>query len=548
MGYVLGMDVGVSLTAHATVPVDGPLGSGVGGGVVRSVVALSAEGVLLAGGDVATAGSSARAVTAGFVERLGDPTPVMISGTPYGVEALIGQLVSSILRASRTEFGASPDAVVFAHADGVGEYRTGLLTEAARLAGVPLTLIATVSHSDALSALNAAGLEVADELQIATGAALVVRDRRAEAAAVAPDPSTGIGTSGVIAGGAAATAGGAVFGASVLGDATAAAPGTTAGVGYTGTPLTAPGTGYTGTPLTTPGTGYTGTPLNPPGTGYEGKPLNPPGSGYEGTPLTTADADPVAPGSAKVRSRRLPLIIAAVAVVVVGAGTAIALTNSSDSSSAPATTSPLVIDTIAATNPTDTTDTTDTTGTIAATDPTFDPAVAAPPTTAPDTSATCAIGTWTIQNDSIETIFEQVATAYWSTFNVALDFTGLVAGQSAGGAQLDIAADGTWTLTYGNWATTLAGPAGSIINYDHSLGGVEVSQATLGDDGSITFSSISTATRATLLTYADGRQAEIDQFAAPAALTGTGSFICSGNQLSLQLDASPKPIVMDRAS
>ena len=524
MGYVLGMDVGVSQTAHATVPVDGPLESGVGGGVVRSVVALSAEGVLLAGGDVATAGSSARAVTAGFVERLGDPTPVMISGTPYGVEALIGQLVSSILRASRTEFGASPDAVVFAHADGVDEYRTGLLTEAARLAGVPLADIATVSHSDAMSALNAARLDVADDLQIATGAALVVRDRRAEAAAVAPDPSTGIGTSGVIVGGAAATAGGAVLGASMLGDATAAAPGTTAGVGYTGTPLTAPGTGYTGTPLTTPGTGYTG------------------------TPLTTADADPVAPGSAKVRSRRLPLIIAAVAVVVVGAGTAIALTNSSDSSSAPATTSPLVIDTIAATNPTDTTDTTDTTGTIAATDPTFDPAVAAPPTTAPDTSATCAIGTWTIQNDSIETIFEQVATAYWSTFNVALDFTGLVAGQSAGGAQLDIAADGTWTLTYGNWATTLAGPAGSIINYDHSLGGVEVSQATLGDDGSITFSSISTATRATLLTYADGRQAEIDQFAAPAALTGTGSFICSGNQLSLQLDASPKPIVMDRAS
>ena len=345
MGYVLGIDVGESQTAHATIEVDGPISTAIHGGVTASAVALSSDGRAVAEAEASGSDpSEIRSVAREFVGRLGDPTPIMIGGSPYGIESLIGLLMASIMRSVQQSRGAAPGLVALAHDDDLDVYRSGLLVEAARLAGLPLDTVVLVTHSEARAALSAAGSDVAVDVHaewaIAAGAALIALDRL-----VAPEPDTphlpaaALGAAGGVTG-----AGGAALGATVLGDAAAAAPTAAApGIGFTGTPLSAPGAGYTGTSLSTPGAGYTGTPVSTPGAGYTGTPL-------EGSPQT-ASVDAPASGSVRptprVRPRlpRIPVMVAAAAaVVVVGAATAVALHDSGTPSAAPVASTTIVRD------------------------------------------------------------------------------------------------------------------------------------------------------------------------------------------------------------
>lgn len=527
MAFVLGIDVGTGQTAHATVQTDGPVGAGVRGGAIASAVALAAAGGLVAGSDVI---DGATGLTSGFVERLGDPAPVMIDGTPYGVESLVGVLVSTILRVTSADHGEPPLAVAFAHVDGLDDYRTGLLIEATRLAGVPVADVALVSHSEALAALRAAGIDVAPELQIATGAALVERARRAEAAAASSEPPTG--TLGIVAGGAAA-AGGVALGASVLGDATSAAPTAAAGAAYTGTPMTPTGAAYSGTPLTSSGAAYGGTPLTTSGAGYTGTPIATSGAAYEGTSLTPDDSGK-RPG--KLRPRRLPIIAGAVAVVAIAAGAAIAMSSNDDPSASPATT-PIAV---ATTPPADT-----------ATTP------VAPATTVAS-PANCATGTWTVPNESVETIFEAHYLIYENAFAQSVgagpetfrSFSQVQPGAASGSVHADIAADGTWTITYDEWTMFFTDPvsADRVDEDDHSLSGVETAHTEIGDDDSIVFTPISSSGSGLFHSIFRFHGEEIESFSLAAAFTGEGTITCSGDQMTLQLDSLPSPLLLDRSA
>ncbi len=369
MTYGLGIDVGASTTAWATVHDDHVSGTdqdSTHGGVIASVVAVSSDGRMVAGNQVARAGADVSAVTGGFVGHLGETVPIMVTGTPYGVESLIGHLVGSVLLdACESSGDARPGVIGLAHSDDLDDYRSGLLVEAARLAGVPIVDLELVTYSQARSAVAATSLTVVDELLLATGAAIVARSRRPATSAFAP-PSTGGGVLGAAAGGAAL--GGGVVGAVLAsGTATAATVSTAApAVGYAGTPLAAPGAtaagGYAGTPLSAPGAtaGYGGTPLAAPGTtaggGYAGTPLSAPnpGAGYTGTPLN-APAPPQPQPQAvehavghhaprgksllRGRPRGLHWIAGAAAVVVVAGGAAVIVSNGHESSSAPVTSS-----------------------------------------------------------------------------------------------------------------------------------------------------------------------------------------------------------------
>ena len=94
MTYRLGIDIGSSQTVWATVARDGAQAQTVDGGTVESVVALTG-GRLVAGADVTNADpSTLEHVTRDFAQHLGDAAPMMIGGTPYGVESLVGQLVA----------------------------------------------------------------------------------------------------------------------------------------------------------------------------------------------------------------------------------------------------------------------------------------------------------------------------------------------------------------------------------------------------------------------------------------------------------------------
>ena len=71
-----------------------------------------------------------------FKRRLGDPTPFLLGGTPYGAEALTGHLLREIVEKVAEQLGDRPSRVVLTHPASYGEYKRGYLEEAARLAGV----------------------------------------------------------------------------------------------------------------------------------------------------------------------------------------------------------------------------------------------------------------------------------------------------------------------------------------------------------------------------------------------------------------------------
>ncbi len=361
----LGVDVGISSTAWAVVGDT----EAITGGTVASTVGLAADGELRGGVEIDTAGPSIVNVTTGFFERLGDVAPVVVGGTPYGVEALIGRVLNAVLDATLASQGVAPAVVALSHPDEMDEYRTGLLAEAARLAGIPMSQLRLVSHTQARANLATSGVEVAARLGIAAGAALTARSSRAEVPAVptsAPGGST-LGRVGIAAGSAAAGGGVGVVGVSSIGGAEAVTPvassaTASAGAGYAGTPAGASGVGYTGMPLPAPGTGYGGVPVDGPIGGYAGTALPTPsvGGGYVGTPLPTpsvggAGVPPAGGPSVVPRARPLPVVLAVVASVVVVVGVAVAVFARGDSSdsgaaAAVATSAVAPVDTGAATS------------------------------------------------------------------------------------------------------------------------------------------------------------------------------------------------------
>ncbi len=139
MSYQLGMDLGTTYSAAAVAESDSAeifqLGTSMA--PIPSVVLLRDDGTVLTGEaaqrrSLFESGRTARE----FKRRFGDPTPYLLGGTPYGVEALTGHLMASIVDRVATERGEQPGVVVLAHPAAYGPYKLGFLEDAARLAGV----------------------------------------------------------------------------------------------------------------------------------------------------------------------------------------------------------------------------------------------------------------------------------------------------------------------------------------------------------------------------------------------------------------------------
>jgi actin-like ATPase involved in cell morphogenesis len=71
-----------------------------------------------------------------FKRRLGDETPYLLGGAPYGAEALMGRLLADVVGTATERLGAAPDEVVLTHPATWGAYKTDLLHEAGRVAGL----------------------------------------------------------------------------------------------------------------------------------------------------------------------------------------------------------------------------------------------------------------------------------------------------------------------------------------------------------------------------------------------------------------------------
>lgn len=154
----------------------------------------------------------------GFVETLGRPEPFIVSGAPYGAEALVAQLLRSAVDGSSTT--AEADGVALVFRDDTNPYQLDLLAQAARLAGVGEVhfVPASVAVAHARSGTNGSAL--------AEGAALWLlhSDRRQAGGAPVPTGTSAAHRSVLIGAGAAASAGAVGAGATAAATPSGAVP------------------------------------------------------------------------------------------------------------------------------------------------------------------------------------------------------------------------------------------------------------------------------------------------------------------------------------
>lgn len=520
MAYRIGIEVGSEQTSWATIGRDGSGPERVDGGVIESVVGL-VDGEVVVGEDAADPGS-VQEVTRGFVQRLGESEAVMLGGTPYGVEALIGRLIAAAVRKATQQLGSAPGGVVIVHDDGLDEFRVGLLTEAARLAGIPVADVVMVSRSESLAVSPETGAPAASAGSQAAGGAARLGWTLHPGPIAAAAGSVGATELGI----AAAGAGGAAVAATALGEGMASASAVltpTAGAGPAGTPLSAPaGAGPTGSPLSAPaGAGPSGSPLTPPA-GPAGTPLTPP-AGPTGSPL-----EPVpTPGHSGIpgvlkRPRKIPMIIGAGVAAVAVATTIVLATNDDDSSStSPSTT---VVAEPGVTVPTSITD---------ATADTTIPAVV-------PNAAVCVQGEWTMRNDTFAEFFAS---------NIAAAGEGeIIATGVSGSVMIDVAPDGTWTITYIAWSVSASMPSvGAEVSI--VIDGTDVSMGTFNDDGTYGFSGVSEGTTMSFNATMNGMDFPMPPLdRSTQVIDGSGSFTCAGDELMLTVSSSAGggSFIMDR--
>ncbi|GAA1326320.1 Hsp70 family protein [Pseudonocardia xinjiangensis] len=163
MGYNLGVDLGTTFVAAAIANESRVEMFTLGDRTVvtPAVVYLREDGTLVSG-DAAgrRAVSSPDRIGREFKRRLGDPTPVVLGGTPYPVTTLLGTLLHDVVtRVTETE-GTKPDSVVLTHPANWGPFRRELFDEVPQVAG--LTAPRTVTEPEAAAAHYAASRHLTD--------------------------------------------------------------------------------------------------------------------------------------------------------------------------------------------------------------------------------------------------------------------------------------------------------------------------------------------------------------------------------------------------
>ncbi len=146
MRYGLGIDLGTSFTAAAVHSAGGtrmvPLSPQV---TVPSVAYASPDGTLLTGTaaeEAARDGDLGRLAT-GFKRRIGDPTPLVLGGTPYSPDALMAAQLRDVVDAVTRAQGGPPETVVLTCPAVWGPYRREHFAEVPRLAGLPACHVMT---------------------------------------------------------------------------------------------------------------------------------------------------------------------------------------------------------------------------------------------------------------------------------------------------------------------------------------------------------------------------------------------------------------------
>jgi len=171
LAYVLGIDLGTSYSA-AAIDGDGKteifqLGSRAA--VIPSIVVLRADGEVLTGEAAERRAQTEPSRTAReFKRRLGDPTPLILGGTPYGAESITGLLLKAIVERVVEQRGEAPSLVAITHPASYGPYKLDLLQQAVRQADIGPTVF--------ISEPEAAALHYAAQERVDAGTIVAVYD------------------------------------------------------------------------------------------------------------------------------------------------------------------------------------------------------------------------------------------------------------------------------------------------------------------------------------------------------------------------------------
>ena len=159
MGYDLGVDLGTTYTA-AAVYRNGTaqiVELGNRSATIPSVVFLTEQGELLTG-EAANrrASTEPSRVAREFKRRTGDPTPLLLGGSPHSAESLSARLLEWVIARVIEREGSAPDRIAVTHPANWGPYKLDLLHQAFRLAG--LEDVVTLTEPEA-AAIHYATLE-----------------------------------------------------------------------------------------------------------------------------------------------------------------------------------------------------------------------------------------------------------------------------------------------------------------------------------------------------------------------------------------------------
>ncbi|HMG41499.1 MAG TPA: Hsp70 family protein [Acidimicrobiales bacterium] len=136
MTYHLGVDLGTTYTA-AAIARDGralPATLGSRSVAIPSVVYLGSGGDELLVGEAAArrAVSEPSRVAREFKRRVGDPTPILLGGSPIAAELLMARLLRWVVGQVASTEGSSPASLAVTHPANWGEYKLDLLRQAIR--------------------------------------------------------------------------------------------------------------------------------------------------------------------------------------------------------------------------------------------------------------------------------------------------------------------------------------------------------------------------------------------------------------------------------
>lgn len=142
--YQLGIDLGTTYTAAATAR-EGQVeiaGLGNRAAAIPSVIYLAADGTVLTGETADRRGpSEPDRVAREFKRRLGDPTPLLLGGTPRSAEALTAELLRAVVAKVAELEGGPAEHLAITHPANWGPYKQDLLVQAIRMAGVSATTL-----------------------------------------------------------------------------------------------------------------------------------------------------------------------------------------------------------------------------------------------------------------------------------------------------------------------------------------------------------------------------------------------------------------------